>query len=102
MKSTKRLTIGLEARLFSGAMTGIGNYCFQLLRALTTDYPELSFVGFGWRSWSQLDTAALDQIESGLEKLPLQQPDRRKLTALIYRLKKTGRARLTRLPLAQA
>lgn len=103
MKSTKLLNIGLEARLFAGAMTGIGNYCFQLLRALTADYSELSFVGFGWQSWKHLDAAALSQIESGLEKQPTAvRPDRNQLAELIHHLKRKGRSRLTRLPLAQA
>ena len=89
MKSTKLLNIGLEARLFTGAMTGIGNYCFHLLRALTADYPELSFIGFGWQSWGPLDAAALSQIESGLEEQPTAvRPDRNQLAELIHHLKK--------------
>ena len=69
MKSVDKLTIGLESRLFAGAMTGIGNYCFHLLRALMTDYPELSFVGFDWRSWKRLDAAALCEIENSSPSL---------------------------------
>jgi glycosyltransferase involved in cell wall biosynthesis len=99
MKSVEKLTIGLESRLFAGAMTGIGNYCFHLLRALMTDYPELSFVGFDWRSWKRLDAAALCEIENSSPSL---EPDRGRLKNAIHRIKKKGRTRLTRVPLAQA
>jgi alpha-1,3-rhamnosyl/mannosyltransferase len=99
MKSVDKLTIGLESRLFAGAMTGIGNYCFHLLRALMTDYPELSFVGFDWRSWKRLDAAALCEIENSSPSL---EPDGGRLKNAIHQIKKKGRTRLARVPLAQA
>jgi glycosyltransferase involved in cell wall biosynthesis len=100
MNASKSLTIGFEARLFAGPMTGIGNYSYLLLRALTTDYQELRFLGFNGQSWNRIDLAALDHIERSLEKQPL--PASAGMARLINRLKQRGRARLTRIPLAQA
>lgn len=100
MNATRTFTIGFESRLFSGAMTGIGNYSYQLLRTLTANYPELKFLGFNGQSWNHIDLAALDQIERNLEQQPL--PTSGGVATSINRLKQRGRARLTRIPVVQA
>jgi glycosyltransferase involved in cell wall biosynthesis len=56
------LRIGIETRLMAGHMTGVGNYAFHLLSALTGSCPELEYFGFGRASWSTVDGSTLRQI----------------------------------------
>src|SRR5262245_27392055 len=63
-----RVRIGVETRLLAGHMTGIGNYAFHLLSALTTTYPELDYRGFGRASWFGIDADGLQQISQRQQK----------------------------------
>jgi glycosyltransferase involved in cell wall biosynthesis len=93
----------LEARLLSGAMTGVGNYCFHLLRALTANSRDLTYVGFGLRSWNRLDAGALKTIENEQEKRgTAAKPSGGRLKRAIRLFETTGRSRLARLGLAQS
>jgi glycosyltransferase involved in cell wall biosynthesis len=103
MKLTKTLTIGLEARLFNGAMTGVGNYCFHLLRELTTNYSDLHYLGFGLRSWNTLDAGALKRIGHEQDTPATDVTSNGGALRRAIRLLETqGRSRLTRLGLAQS
>jgi glycosyltransferase involved in cell wall biosynthesis len=78
--SKTRLRIGIETRQMAGHMTGIGNYSFLLLRALTVD-PDLTFVGFGEFRWADVDQQTLArlgaaQAKTVQEPLPRQTPQR--------------------------
>jgi len=102
MKSGK-LRIGLETRLFSGAMTGIGNYSFHLLQALIRNHPELTYIGFGLGSWSNLDADALRTIEGQHEQhATVTQSSGSRTTRAIRYLKAKGRSQISGLGLAEA
>lgn len=80
----------------AGHMTGIGNYSYNLLRALAA-HDELDFVGFSDFGWSGIDRATLDRV--GQDHAKLSQPPARRSTAL--RLQAELRKRLARLDLAR-
>jgi glycosyltransferase involved in cell wall biosynthesis len=103
IKLTKKITVGLETRLLSGAMTGIGNYCFHLLQALTSDYPDLSYIGFGLRSWNALDAGSLKLLErEHEERSTAAKPSMGRLKRAIRVVETKARSRLARLGLAQS
>ena len=103
MKSTGKLRIGLETRLFSGAMTGVGNYSFHLLLALARNHPDLTYIGFGLGSWSILDADALQMIEGGHQKHAVVASSRGGRTMRVIRyLKARGRSQIAGLGLAEA
>src|SRR3954464_20630 len=64
MRPHGHLKVGLEMRVMAGALTGVGNYSFNLLQALVSDYPYLHYAGFGLFSWKTVDSAALKRIEA--------------------------------------
>src|SRR4051795_10866662 len=64
MQSRRDLKIGIEMRVMAGALTGVGNYSFNLLEALVCDYPYLQYAGFGLLSWKPVDPTALKRIEA--------------------------------------
>jgi alpha-1,3-rhamnosyl/mannosyltransferase len=83
-------------------MTGIGNYCFHLLQALTTAYPELHYLGFRW-SWSALDTEVLKAIGKRNDAHvtgPKANPGAARRA--IWHLESLSRRRLTRSALARS
>lgn len=55
--------IGFDGDLLSSGMTGIGNYCFHLLKALCELDSELEFWGFGGWRWKRVDSSDLDRID---------------------------------------
>ena len=98
-----KLRIGLETRLFSGAMTGIGNYSFHLLQALIKNHPDLTYIGFGLGSWSILDADALRTIEGQHERhaTVTRSSGGRTKRAIRY-LKAKGHSQISGLGLAEA
>jgi glycosyltransferase involved in cell wall biosynthesis len=103
MKLAQKITVGLETRLLNGAMTGVGNYCFHLLQALTSDHPDLSYIGFGLRSWSTLDAGSLKRLESEHEeRSTAAKPSVGGLRRAIRVVETKARSRLARLGLAQS
>jgi glycosyltransferase involved in cell wall biosynthesis len=103
MKLTRKLKVGLEARLLSGTMTGVGNYCFHLLQALTANHSDLSFIGFGLQSWSTLDAGALKRIGNELETHgAVAKPSGGGYKRAMHLLQAKGRSRLSRLGFAQS
>ena len=100
---TGKLKIGLEARILSGPMTGVGNYSFRLLQALTENHPELTYIGFGLRSWNALDAGILKNIENEQEERGVAtKPKESRLKRSIRFLETKGRSRLLRLGLTQS
>ncbi len=63
-----RIRIGIETRLLAGQMTGIGNYSFNLLKALIDACPELEYRGFGRVGWSRFDASTIRAIEQRQNK----------------------------------
>jgi glycosyltransferase involved in cell wall biosynthesis len=61
-------TIGVESSLFGAEMTGVGNYCFHLLKAIMTAQPYVKFVGFSSR-WETLDLQHMNDLEALRGKL---------------------------------
>ena len=61
------LRIGVETRQMAGHMTGIGNYSFHLLRALTIE-PDLAFVGFGEFGWADVNQETLARLGAAQAK----------------------------------
>lgn len=59
----KKSRIGIETVLMSSAMTGIGNYSFQLIKELICTFPDLEYLGFGYTRWSPFDETAVTQID---------------------------------------
>ena len=66
--SKRPLRIGIEMRSMTGHMTGVGNYAFHLLAALTASYPELEYRGFREAFWSRVDADTLRQIARNQHK----------------------------------
>src|SRR4051812_42412722 len=64
MRRQGNLKVGIEMRVMAGALTGVGNYSFNLLEALVSDYPYLQYAGFGLLSWIPVDPTALKRIEA--------------------------------------
>jgi glycosyltransferase involved in cell wall biosynthesis len=102
LKLTGKLKIGLEARILSGPMTGVGNYSFRLLQALAENHPELTYVGFGLRSWNELDAGILKNIENEQEERGVATKKESGLKRSIRFLKTKGRSRLLRLGITQS
>ena len=65
--SSTPLRIGIETRQMTGHMTGIGNYSFHLLRALTAE-PDLAFVGFGEFGWADVNQETLARLGAAQAK----------------------------------
>jgi glycosyltransferase involved in cell wall biosynthesis len=59
----RKLRIGIEKKLIAGQMTGVGNYSFQLLKALICSAPQFEFIGFSPVGWTSFDSSSIRQIE---------------------------------------
>lgn len=55
----KRPTIGLEAGMLCGPMTGIANYTFRLVRSILVQDAVFRYVRFGGLSWRDIDLALM-------------------------------------------
>lgn len=63
MSLGRGVRIGLETDFLNDAMTGVGNYCFQLLSALTEYDQTLQFSGFSRMTWKPFGQHQLRQID---------------------------------------
>src|SRR5205085_12412312 len=45
-------------------LTGVGNYSFQLIKALIGSYPELEYRGYARRGWFTFESTILEAIET--------------------------------------
>ncbi len=93
--------IGIEMRVMAGPMTGIGNYSFNIMKALLRSDTSLRFSGFDLTSWQSLDHQALDHLAAskelarenksasgslaGLKKLAVQGLRQSRLAPALYR-----------------
>jgi glycosyltransferase involved in cell wall biosynthesis len=66
----QRICIGIETDILRGAMTGVGNYCFHLVKALMENETDLDFGGFSGLSWRSLALQDMEAIEQALGKHP--------------------------------
>ena len=55
--------VGIDSNLFCAQMTGVGNYCFHLLKAIMTEQPSVKFAGFSSR-WEPLDLEHMNDVEA--------------------------------------
>lgn len=55
--------VGIDSDILYSGMTGVGNYCFHLLKALLRDDEDLSFSGFTGIRWQAVRLGDLDEIE---------------------------------------
>lgn len=62
MPSGGTLKIGIEGRVFAGALTGIGNYSLNLIRTMLLRDPNLTFSAFELSSWINFDYQALQRV----------------------------------------
>src|ERR1700712_2051671 len=49
-----RLVVGVETLILRRSMTGVGNYLFNIIRALIETKPDLELRGLGYISWQKL------------------------------------------------
>ncbi|MCP1831682.1 alpha-1,3-rhamnosyl/mannosyltransferase [Bradyrhizobium sp. USDA 4532] len=92
------LSVGFDSDLLYSGMTGVGNYCFHLLRALMLDYAELRFFGFGGLNWEEIGPADLDSIERFQSKcLPEQGLNAETAGQRLWQMKNAMRTRLARI-----
>ena len=54
--------VGIDSSLFSAEMTGVGNYCFHLLKAIMNAQPGIEFVGFS-NAWRPVTLQYLNEFE---------------------------------------
>jgi glycosyltransferase involved in cell wall biosynthesis len=57
-----RTNVGVDANLFGTSMTGVGNYCFHLLKAMMNAQPRMEFIGFS-NTWQPLTLQYLNEFE---------------------------------------
>ena len=58
------ISIGFDSDVLYSGMTGVGNYCFHLLKALMLDYTELRFSGFTGLRWQHVGPTDLDRYRA--------------------------------------
>ena len=79
-------------------MTGVGNYCFHLLKALMLDHSELRFFGFTGLKWQEVGPTDVDHIERFQSKrLPEQQGSNRRVRRSGSGAENAMRTRLARI-----
>jgi glycosyltransferase involved in cell wall biosynthesis len=95
-----RLSVGLETDILRGSMTGIGNYCFHLVKALLNEDAGLDFHEFShmaFRSFSLDDLVKIEQMQgkyTGGNNVPARD-------AFVHKLSLALRARLAGMPAAR-
>lgn len=62
MAVRQRPRIGIDPRIASGPLTGIGNYTLMLLQALVEDFPELDYRFYSRASWRPADAMTFAEI----------------------------------------
>ena len=80
------ISIGFDSDVLYSGMTGVGNYCFHLLKALMLDYTELCFFGFTGLKWQEVGPTDVDHIERFQSKrLPEQGSNAENATQRLWR-----------------
>ena len=62
----KKLKVGLETDFLNGPMTGVGNYCFHLLKAMLEQNNDVEFLAYSifvWRSCGLLDLVEIAKAQ---------------------------------------
>lgn len=83
---TNTIKIGIEMRVMAGAMTGIGNYSFQLLQAMMRRDVRLHFSAFDLYSWKSVDAGVFERIAAVQTELHSRSARRLSLTAKSKRM----------------
>jgi glycosyltransferase involved in cell wall biosynthesis len=98
------ISIGFDSDVLYSGMTGVGNYCFHLLKALMLDYTELRFFGFTGLKWQEVGPTDVDHIERfQIKRLPEQQgSNAESATQQLWRLKNAMRTRLARIDVVRS
>lgn len=82
INAAKKTSVGLDTDLLHGTMTGVGNYCFHLVKALMENESDLGFCGFSGISWHSLELQELETIEQMQGKHPAGQNEASKPSAM--------------------
>ena len=100
LENVRPISIGFETDILRGSMTGIGNYCFHLVKAMMEQKPALKFHEFShmaYRPFSLEDLVRIGEIQRKhieSQKLSLR-------ASLIHKGSLALRARLARAPTAR-
>ena len=57
-----RFVVGVETLILRRSMTGVGNYLFNIIRALIEDQPDLELRGLGYITWQKLGHEFIAEI----------------------------------------
>jgi glycosyltransferase involved in cell wall biosynthesis len=63
MKHSGPIKIGIESNILTAVMTGVGQYCFHLVKALMDNNNDVLFSGFTEWQWRTLTVADLGRFE---------------------------------------
>ncbi len=101
MTTSRPARIGLETDILQGSMTGVGNYCFHLLKALMEAEPQLQFSGFSGLGWRPLDLETLARIEARQGKRLAETGAKPPSSQRLQRAKNRARSMLSRVDIAR-
>ena len=97
------ISIGFDSDVLYSGMTGVGNYCFHLLKALMLDYTELRFSGFTGLRWLHVGPTDLDRIErSQSKRQPETESNAESSIQQLWRVKSALRTRLARMDVVRS
>ena len=97
------ISIGFDSDVLYSGMTGVGNYCFHLLKALVLDYTELHFSGFTGLRWQHVGLTDLDRIErSQSKRQPEMESNAESSIQQLWRVKNALRTRLARMDVVRS
>lgn len=63
-----RLVVGIETLILRRSMTGVGNYLFNIIRALIETKPDFELRGLGYISWQKLGHDFIAEINQKQQK----------------------------------
>jgi alpha-1,3-rhamnosyl/mannosyltransferase len=65
-----KMNVGFDSDVLYSGMTGVGNYCFHLLKALMDADRDLRLSGFTGLRWQDVGSLDMDRIERSQSKRP--------------------------------
>ena len=96
-----RLRIGLDARTFSGAMTGIGNYACQIIRNTSEIDASLEFFGYKNFSLQKLDDGFFEALNRSADNSTAKLRSSADLSKVFGRAKNRMASKLSQVALAR-
>src|SRR6478752_7748219 len=97
------ISVGFDSDVLYSGMTGVGNYCFHLLKALMLDYTELRFSGFTGLRWQLVAPTDLDRIErSQSKRQPETESNAESSIRQLWHVKNALRTRLARMDVVRS